>query len=87
MKPFLLACLSATICLAANNSPILVQKPTVNRTHIVFSYAGDLWAVPREGGEAKRLTAGAGVETNRFSRRMGPRSLSPASTTATSMSM
>jgi tricorn protease len=30
----------------------------------VFSYAGDLWSVPREGGEAKRLTAGPGVETD-----------------------
>ena len=30
---------------------------------MVFSYAGDLWSVAREGGEAKRLTAGPGVET------------------------
>jgi tricorn protease len=64
MKPILLACISAVACLAASNSPILVQKPTVNETHIVFSYAGDLWSVPRDGGEAIRLTAGTGVETN-----------------------
>ena len=30
----------------------------------MFSYAGDLWSVPRDGGEAKRLTAGQGVETD-----------------------
>src|SRR5262245_50528669 len=42
----------------------LFQKPTVNRTHIVFVYAGDLWIVPREGGDARRLTNGAGEETN-----------------------
>jgi tricorn protease len=64
VKLFLLACISAAVCLAASNTPILLQKPTVNQTHIVFSYAGDLWSVPREGGEAVRLTAGAGVETN-----------------------
>src|SRR5581483_5889164 len=27
-----------------------------------FSYAGDLWTVPREGGEASRLTNGVGTE-------------------------
>src|SRR5262245_61182647 len=42
----------------------LFQKPTVNRTHIVFAYAGDLWSVPREGGDAKRLTNGVGTETD-----------------------
>jgi tricorn protease len=35
----------------------------MNKTEIVFSYAGDLWSVPREGGVATRLTAGAGMET------------------------
>jgi tricorn protease len=44
----------------------LFQKPTVNRTHIVFVYAGDLWSVPREGGDAKRLTNGVGEETDPF---------------------
>ncbi len=42
---------------------LLLQKPTVSRTHIVFSFAGDLWIVPREGGEARRLTSGVGTET------------------------
>jgi len=54
----------SAICLAQNNSPLLLQKPALSRTRIVFVYAGDLWSTPREGGEAKRLTAGAGIETN-----------------------
>ena len=41
----------------------LLQKPAMNKTEIVFSYAGDLWSVPRQGGVATRLTAGAGMET------------------------
>ncbi|HKQ05191.1 MAG TPA: PDZ domain-containing protein [Blastocatellia bacterium] len=49
---------------AQSATPTLFQKPTVNRTHIVFVYAGDLWIVPREGGDAKRLTVGVGTETD-----------------------
>lgn len=48
----------------AQSEPTLFQQPTVNRTHIVFVYAGDLWIVPREGGEARHLTTGVGEETN-----------------------
>ena len=44
--------------------PLLLQKPAVNKTHIVFVYAGDLWTVPRAGGDAVRLTSGPGVESD-----------------------
>src|SRR5581483_12501763 len=49
---------------AQTSSPTLFQKPTVSRTHIVFVYAGALWIVPREGGDAKRLTTGISTETD-----------------------
>ena len=49
---------------AAADEPLLLQKPTLSKTHIVFVYAGDLWSVPREGGDAVRLTSGAGTETD-----------------------
>ncbi len=42
----------------------IFRNPTVNRTHIVFEHAGDLWSVPRAGGQAVRLTAGPGVESD-----------------------
>ncbi|MDQ6708308.1 MAG: protease, partial [Acidobacteriota bacterium] len=67
MKPIFIALLPllASLSYAADTSkPLLLQKPTVNKTHIVFSYAGDLWRVARDGGEPVRLTAGAGIETN-----------------------
>ena len=54
----------APLCFAATNSPALLKSPTLNRTHIVFSYAGDLWSVPRDGGDATRLTTSAGEETH-----------------------
>jgi len=44
--------------------PILAQKPALNRTHVVFVCAGDLWKVSRDGGAAQRLTSGPGVESN-----------------------
>ncbi|MBM3813292.1 MAG: protease [Acidimicrobiia bacterium] len=52
------------LCAAAwaADAPLLLQNPTMNRTHIVFSHAGDLWSVPRAGGDAKRLTVSAGAE-------------------------
>ena len=49
---------------AENAPPLLFSSPALGKTQIVFSYAGDLWAVPREGGNAVRLTAGPGIEAN-----------------------
>ncbi len=57
--------LSTMVGAAAQASkPLLLQKPTVSRTEIAFVYAGDLWTVSRQGGDAKRLTTGVGIETN-----------------------
>ncbi len=55
--------LAAPSTLAAQEAPLLATNPTVSRTHIAFVYAGDLWTVPRGGGEATRLTTGVGTET------------------------
>lgn len=44
--------------------PLLMQKPTLSKTRIVFSYAGNLWSVSRSGGIAQRLTSGTGPETD-----------------------
>src|SRR4030095_2403548 len=56
--------LGATSFVWAQDTPLLMRTPTVNKTHIVFSYAGVLWAVPRDGGEASRMTTGVGREFN-----------------------
>jgi hypothetical protein len=62
----LLALTVACMCgLSADSDlPLLLQKPTLSRTHIAFVYAGDLWTVLKEGGDARRLTSGLGTETN-----------------------
>lgn len=50
----------------AQDGPLLTKSPTLSATQIVFVHGGHLWSVPREGGEAKRLTARA--ESERFPR-------------------
>lgn len=40
----------------------LLRFPSTNGSEIVFSYAGDLYKVPVEGGEACRLTSHVGYE-------------------------
>lgn len=49
---------------ATEQRPMLFRQPTLSRTQIAFSYAGDLWIVRREGGDAKRLTSMPGEETD-----------------------
>jgi tricorn protease len=49
---------------ASASGPLLMQKPTLSKTHIAFAYAGDLWLVPREGGEAHLLTSGEGAKSD-----------------------
>jgi tricorn protease len=60
----ILLIVSATAVLAQADKPMVFQQPTMNKTHIVFSFAGDLWKVPRVGGKAIRLTSGTGTETS-----------------------
>jgi tricorn protease len=58
--------IAAAFCCALSahaSGPLLMQKPTLSKTHIAFSYAGDLWLVSREGGEARLLTSGEGTKT------------------------
>lgn len=60
-KLLLLLC-SAFISLChAQSSPVLLRQPTVSKSEIVFTYAGDLWSVGRDGGEARRMTSALGT--------------------------
>jgi tricorn protease len=48
----------AGYCFAAEETPLLVQAPTLSNTEVVFAYGGYLWSVAREGGNARQLTTG-----------------------------
>ncbi len=69
----MLAC--AGICLAGQSAEAqesgdesqtpsagMMRYPDVSKSQIVFSYAGDLWVVDREGGTARPLASPAGNE-------------------------
>jgi tricorn protease len=56
--------LAVAVPTKAQDPPLLLQHPTISDTKIAFAYAGDLWSVPRAGGTAERLTAGAGTKSN-----------------------
>jgi tricorn protease len=49
---------------APAQTPVLAQQPALSAKEVVFVFAGDLWIVPRSGGDARRLTTGSGVESN-----------------------
>ncbi|HEX5084409.1 MAG TPA: protease, partial [Blastocatellia bacterium] len=57
----LLLCL-IIFCAVNAQGTRLLRHPTVSRDSVAFEYAGDLWVVSRNGGQARRLTATSGVE-------------------------
>lgn len=64
-KQLIILAMLTTISMAsAANSPQtrMLRFPTSNSSEIVFSYAGDLYRVPINGGQASRLTSHIGYE-------------------------
>src|SRR5256714_12069363 len=62
-RPLLAALLLPALAPAAD-PPLLLQRPAVSAKQVAFTYAGDLWVVDRAGGDSRRLTAGAGLESH-----------------------
>ena len=67
----LLSAFTATAALAAD--PVLgdpdptdmrlLRNPDIHGDNIVFTYAGDLWVVSAQGGQARRLTSSVGFQS------------------------
>ncbi len=68
MSKIIALVLFSTAVASANTGDgrLLAQHPTVNKTNIVFAFAGNLWSVPRDGGQAIRLTAGTGNQSSPY---------------------
>ena len=56
------------IIFSQKNDPYFTLKPTLtpDGNTVIFSYQGDLWKVSSNGGDALRLTAMDGSETNPY---------------------
>src|SRR4029077_5763742 len=65
MRKFLALCilLHTSLAFSQNNPPLILRRPALSKTKIVFNYGGNLWIVSREGGEAHRLNSGIGTES------------------------
>jgi tricorn protease len=50
--------LSAWLGSAHAAPPVLARTPTLSATQIAFAWAGDIWTVPRAGGDARSLLRG-----------------------------
>ena len=68
------ACVAFATALVVSSAPVLtaqsatdtrlLREPTLSATHIAFSHGADLWVVPRDGGDARRLTSTPAVESD-----------------------
>jgi len=54
--------LSVSFITKAQNDARLLRFPDINKNLIAFVYAGDIWTVDANGGDAKRLTSHKGIE-------------------------
>ncbi|MCX6175285.1 MAG: PDZ domain-containing protein [Ignavibacteriales bacterium] len=65
-KIFTLLCIVlfalTSLTLFAQVDARMMQNPDVSKTHIVFTYGGDIWIVLKEGGTALKLSSPAGQE-------------------------
>jgi tricorn protease len=63
--PWLLvgACVCGWQAAGAASPLLLLRYPTMSKTTIVFEYGGELWAVPRGGGQAHVLASGMDLLT------------------------
>ena len=46
--------------------PLLLRNPSLSQDKIAFLYAGDIWTVSRQGGDAQRLTSNGHVQAGPF---------------------
>ena len=66
MKKMISCCILAALVSQSTIAQIdagLFRYPDVSKTQIVFTYANDIWVMPKSGGTAEKLSSPAGVES------------------------
>ncbi|TKK67267.1 peptidase S41 [Ilyomonas limi] len=61
LKLFTSACIITQAAIAQTDAGLL-RYPDVSKTQIVFTYANDIWIVPKGGGTAIKLSSPPGIE-------------------------
>lgn len=63
-RSFLIICSLAFLSISAwaNEDARMMRYPDINGNQIVFVYAGDIWTVDANGGDARKLTSHKGIE-------------------------
>ena len=59
-------CALTALSASAQTTPLLLRNPSLSRDKIAFVYADDIWTVPRDGGDAERLTSVAAVNAGPY---------------------
>ncbi len=59
---FAICSITFSMVTLAQNDARLMRYPDINKNLIAFVYAGDIWSVEANGGEARRLTSHPGME-------------------------
>ena len=62
LMALIILCAGFTLKGHAQDEARLMRFPDINKNLIAFVYAGDIWTVDANGGEAKRLTSHPGME-------------------------
>lgn len=62
MKKYFMLCLAAFSLTAFSQESKLMRFPTMHGNQVVFTYAGDLYTVAKDGGVARKLTSDPGYE-------------------------
>lgn len=55
---------STALMFGQDSGTLLLEQPDMNDTHIVFVHGADVWIVEVGGGDARRITSTAAVESN-----------------------
>ena len=62
--PTLFFTLATSLLFGQDSGTLLLEQPDMNDNHIVFVHAADVWIAGVDGGDARRITSTAAVESD-----------------------
>src|SRR5687768_11353407 len=63
IQSFFLLSFTLTSSIVYAQGTRLLRQPSLSATEVAFEYGGDIWVVPKSGGDARRITSTPAVET------------------------